>query len=226
MVALETRWVGSLVALTPSERTKLGEWFPHLQRGPVGARQGHLSFALLVYASAYVKCYYPAAFAGLASASRDTHLPGIASGLDAPALPGMTALEITTTDLRATGISPDEHPMQYLREYLDGRGALTAAAVTGAGNGATVWVTGAVTHLQRPATAGGITFLNLEDETGMLNIVVTQRLWNREHKVVRNSPALLVHGVIQSHHGVTSLAADHFESLDLRGLATTSRDFR
>ncbi|OXM50353.1 error-prone DNA polymerase [Amycolatopsis thailandensis] len=164
--------------------------------------------------------------AGPAATSRDTHLPGIASGLDAPALPGMTAIEITAADLWATGISPDEHPMRYLRDHLDGRGALTTAAVSRAGNGATIWVAGAVTHRQRPATAGGITFLNLEDETGMLNIVVTQRLWDREQKIVRSSPALLVHGVVQSHHGVTSLSADHFESLDLSGLAGKSRDFR
>ncbi|KZB84788.1 OB-fold nucleic acid binding domain-containing protein [Amycolatopsis regifaucium] len=98
--------------------------------------------------------------------------------------------------------------------------------MSGAGNGATIWVAGAITHRQRPATAGGITFLNLEDETGMLNIVVTQHLWDREHKIVRSSPALLVHGVVHSHHGVTSLSADHFEPLDLRGLARPSRDFR
>ncbi|WP_340682659.1 hypothetical protein LCL61_28865 [Amycolatopsis coloradensis] len=138
----------------------------------------------------------------------------------------MTALEITAADLWAIGISPDEHPMHYLREYLNGRNALTTAAVTGAGNGATTSVAGAVTHRQRPATAGGITFLNLEDETGMLNTVVTQRLWDRETRPCAAHPHSWPTEFVRFHHGVTSLSADHFEPLDLRGLATTSRDFR
>jgi error-prone DNA polymerase len=88
-----------------------------------------------------------------------------------------------------------------------------------------VLVGGAVTHRQRPATAGGVTFLNLEDESGMVNVVCTQGLWTRYRKIARNSAALLVRGTIENAEGVTSLQADHLENLDLR-IPSRSRDFR
>ncbi|QXV56602.1 OB-fold nucleic acid binding domain-containing protein [Amycolatopsis sp. TNS106] len=139
----------------------------------------------------------------------------------------MTASEITAAPTSGPQASPRTNtPCNTCANISTAGGALTTAAVTRAGNGATIWVAGAATHRQRPATAGGITFLNLEDETGMLNIVVTQCLWDREQKIVRSSPALLVHGVVQSHQGVTSLSVDHFEPLGLSGLAGKSRDFR
>ena len=90
--------------------------------------------------------------AGVAADTRPEHLPGAAVGLDAPALPGMTKLEITAADLWATGISPDLHPIQHLRTYLTTREAITTAELAEAEDGARVWVGGAVTHRQRPAT--------------------------------------------------------------------------
>jgi error-prone DNA polymerase len=112
--------------------------------------------------------------AGAAAQTRPEHLPGAAVGLDAPALPGMSQFEITAADMWATGISPDTHPVSYLRAHLTAQGAITTAALAAAADGDRVWVGGAVTHRQRPATAGGVTFLNLEDETGMANVVVSQ----------------------------------------------------
>jgi error-prone DNA polymerase len=164
--------------------------------------------------------------AGAAAQARPAHLPGIATGLDAPALPGMTAVEVTAADLWATGVSADVHPMQYLRDHLTARGALTIAAVAEVEDGTRIWVGGAVTHRQRPGTAGGITFLNLEDETGMLNIVVSQGLWRRARQVALGSSALLVRGIVQAAQGVVSVNADQLETIDLRGLAASSRDFR
>jgi error-prone DNA polymerase len=70
-----------------------------------------------------------------------------------------------------------------------------------------------------------VTFLNIEDETGMVNVVCTQGLWTRYRKTARNSAALLVRGTIENAEGVTSLQADHLENLDLR-IPSRSRDFR
>jgi error-prone DNA polymerase len=89
-----------------------------------------------------------------------------------------------------------------------------------------VWVGGAVTHRQRPATAGGITFLNLEDETGMANVVVSPGLWRRQRLVARTSAALLIRGWVQAGEGVVTLVADRIENLDLSVRTGPSRDFR
>ncbi|MDQ7803584.1 error-prone DNA polymerase [Amycolatopsis sp. A133] len=164
--------------------------------------------------------------AGAAAATRPGHLPGLAPGLDAPALPGMTRLEVTAADLWATGVSPDSHPVEYLREHLDARGAITTAALARTADGTRVWVGGAVTHRQRPATAGGITFLNLEDETGMANVVVSPGLWRRQRLVARTSAALLIRGWVQAGEGVVTLVADRIENLDLSVRTGPSRDFR
>jgi error-prone DNA polymerase len=164
--------------------------------------------------------------AGAAAATRPGHLPGLAPGLDAPALPGMTRLEVTAADLWATSVSPDSHPVEYLRGILAGRGAITVAELMRAEDGARVWVGGAVTHRQRPATAGGITFLNLEDETGMANVVVSQGLWHRQRLVARTSAALLVRGRVQAAEGVVTLVADRLENLELPLRSGPSRDFR
>ncbi|MEU4674702.1 hypothetical protein AB0F91_43840, partial [Amycolatopsis sp. NPDC023774] len=82
------------------------------------------------------------------------------------------------------------------------------------------------THKQRPATAGGITFLNLEDETGMCNVIVSIGLWRRDRQIWLSSPALLVRGIAQVGHGTVSLVADQVTPLDLKSLAASSRDFR
>jgi error-prone DNA polymerase len=71
----------------------------------------------------------------------------------------MSALDLTTADVWATGITPDRHPVEFLRHHLDHLGALPTAAVTDVPDGTRILVGGAVTHRQRPATAGGITFL-------------------------------------------------------------------
>ncbi|GLY34284.1 error-prone DNA polymerase [Amycolatopsis sp. NBRC 101858] len=164
--------------------------------------------------------------AGAAAATRPGHLPGLAPGLDAPALPGMTRLEVTAADLWATGVSPDSHPVEYLRELLTARGAITTAELLRVEDGTRVWVGGAVTHRQRPATAGGITFLNLEDETGMANVLVSPGLWQRQRLVARTSAALLVRGQAQAAEGVVTLVADRLERLDLSMRPGPSRDFR
>jgi error-prone DNA polymerase len=162
--------------------------------------------------------------AGAAAAERPDRLPGT-TVLGSPALPGMSAFEITAADLWATGISPASHPVQFLREHLDHAGAIPTAAVLSVADGTRILVGGVVTHRQRPATAGGITFMNLEDETGMCNVLCSPGLWTRFRVIATASPALLVRGVVQAAEGVVTLVADHLQGLDLRTIHR-SRDFR
>jgi error-prone DNA polymerase len=69
-----------------------------------------------------------------------------------------------------------------------------------------------------------VTFLNLEDETGTLNIVCTKDVWNRYRKVGRTAPALVVSGRLESRDGTVGVKAGHLHPLHLR-VPTRSRDF-
>jgi error-prone DNA polymerase len=170
--------------------------------------------------------------AGVVAGVRPEHLPGTAVGLDAPALPGMTDAELTVSDVWATGVSPQSHPMQHLRDTLDGLGAVRVDRLDEVGrrhradDPPRVLVGGLVTHRQRPATAGGVTFVNLEDESGMLNVTCSEGLWARYRPVALGSAALLVRGRLErSPEGVLNLVADRLQRLPL-AVAVRSRDFQ
>ncbi len=174
--------------------------------------------------------------AGVVAAVRPDQLPGTAVGFDAPPLPGLTAAELTVADVWATGVSPDSHPMQHLRERLDGLGAVRIDRLDAVGRDIPpgdpeqrpprVLVGGLVTHRQRPATARGVTFINLEDESGMLNVTCSEGLWARYRTVAVGSSALLVRGRLErSPEGVLNLVADRLQKLVL-AVPVRSRDFR
>ncbi|GAA2808149.1 error-prone DNA polymerase [Saccharopolyspora taberi] len=162
--------------------------------------------------------------AAAAAGDRPDRLPGTTVAATAPALPGMDGVDMAAADVWATGVSPDSFPLQFLRGRLHEMGALPAAQLSEVDNGTRVLVGGAVTHRQRPATAGGITFLNLEDETGMINVVCSPGLWARYRKIGRTSAALLVRGTVERAEGVTNLRAERLQRLDMR-IPSTSRDF-
>lgn len=166
--------------------------------------------------------------AGAVAQERPEKLPGTGVGVAAPELPGMDGVELAVADVWATGLSPDSFPTQFFREHLDGLGVVPAARLAEVKHGSRVLIGGAVTHRQRPSTAGGVTFLNIEDETGMVNVVCSPGLWARYRKVARSSSALLIRGVVEhADHGegVVSVLADRLQHLDLR-VAAKSRDFR
>jgi len=144
---------------------------------------------------------------------------------EAPALPGMSEVELTVADIWATGISPENYPTEFSREQLDRWGVRTAAGIKQVEHGTRVLVAGVVTHRQRPATASGVIFINLEDETGMLNVICSIGLWAKYKSVARGSPALLVRGVVERAGGAVSIVADRVARVNLIA-ATPSRDFR
>ncbi|GAA1835705.1 error-prone DNA polymerase [Luedemannella flava] len=163
--------------------------------------------------------------AGAAAQERPDRLPGTTPGVRAPALPGMDDVERMVADVWATNLSPDTHPVRFARGALTRRGALPVDALPARRHGERVLVGGIVTHRQRPATAGGITFLNLEDETGMLNVVCSPGLWQRFRRVARTAQAMLVRGRLERVDDVVNLVADHLEALTLP-VTGRSRDFR
>ncbi|MBF6438740.1 error-prone DNA polymerase [Nocardia cyriacigeorgica] len=163
--------------------------------------------------------------AGAAAAERSDRLPGLVAAAEAPALPGMSALELAAADVWATGISPGSYPTEFLRAELDAMGVIPADRLLSVPDGSRVLVGGAVTHRQRPATAAGVTFLNLEDETGMVNIVCSVGLWTRYRRLAQTARALIIRGRIQNAEGAVSVYAETLRQLDLR-MAGKSRDFR
>jgi error-prone DNA polymerase len=161
------------------------------------------------------------------AAARDTTatLPGTTVTAAAPALPGMTAIELLAADLRTTGISPDRHPIALVRKYLRDQQALTVAELTRVDHGTRVWTGGVVTHRQRPATANGILFINLEDETGMLNVIVTLEFARLHRPLLDRAQALMIRGVVEAANNTINLLADGVKQLPL-DVALTSRDYR
>jgi len=122
-------------------------------------------------------------------------------------------------------VTVDSYPTQHVRAGLDASGVLRVEQAFRHEAGRRVAVAGVVTHRQRPGTAGGVTFLSLEDETGLLNIVCSTGLWQRFRKVARTSRALVVRGRLERADGATNLIAEHLAPLSLK-VATTSRDFQ
>ncbi|HLT85826.1 MAG TPA: error-prone DNA polymerase [Phototrophicaceae bacterium] len=152
-------------------------------------------------------------------------LPHTAVGYEAPMLPGMDEVETAVADVWATGVSPDSFPTQFLRPELTAQGIRAIGALARVPHGSRVEAAGVVTHRQRPGTAGGVTFLSLEDETGLLNVVCSPGLWARYRQVARTSAALVVRGTVERGDGVLNLVADHVRALPLQ-VASRSRDFR
>jgi error-prone DNA polymerase len=163
--------------------------------------------------------------AGAVSQSRPGRLPGIVTGGQPPRLPGMTPIEESVADLWATGVSPEGHPTRFVREQLDELGVVTSTGLWECEPRSKVTVAGVVTHRQRPMTAQGVTFLNLEDETGLINVVVSKGCWARFRTVARGASAMVIRGKLERSEGVINVVAEHLAPLRMAA-ATTSRDFR
>jgi error-prone DNA polymerase len=164
--------------------------------------------------------------AGEAAEDREEYLAGSIVVVQPPLLPMLSPAEQVVYDLWATGISPDDHPVRHIRQQLDERGAIRIDLLQHAESGRRIEVGGVVTHRQRPATASGITFMNVEDESGTLNVIASVGVWSRYRRVAREAPAMIVRGILErSADGVTNLVADRFERLIMSAPAR-SRDFR
>ena len=104
-------------------------------------------------------------------------------------------------------------------------GVIPADRLLAVPDGTRVLVAGAVTHRKRPATAQGVTFINLEDETGMVNVLCSPGVWARHRKLALTAPALLIRGQVQNATGAVTVVSDRLGKLSMR-VASKSRDFR
>ena len=125
----------------------------------------------------------------------------------------MTEGERLVADYSGTGLTIGRHPMALGRDELATRGVLRARDLRSARHGRQVRVAGMVITRQRPGTAKGFVFLTLEDETGVVNIIVRPDLFARDRLLIVEEPFLLVDGMLQSQDGVISVRADSVQRL-------------
>jgi error-prone DNA polymerase len=147
------------------------------------------------------------------------------TGTESPPLPTATPWEDVADDLWALGMTPDVTAMELARPVLSRQGVVPSGDLGTVPSGDRVTVGGVVTHRQHPESAHGAVFLNLEDETGMVNVICSRGAWVRWRSVARFSPALMVRGRLERGDGAVNLVAERIEPLEL-GPVPPSRDFR
>ena len=130
-------------------------------------------------------------------------------------------------DYAAVGLTLRRHPLAILRSRLKTRGLRTAEEVANARHGQWIRTSGIVTCRQRPATASGVLFVTLEDETGYVNLVVWNDIVERNRRPILGSRLLAVGGQVQKQGLVVHVLAKRFEDLSplLGELRTSSHDF-
>ncbi|PNV29026.1 error-prone DNA polymerase [Xanthomonas citri] len=130
-------------------------------------------------------------------------------------------------DYRSVGLSLRQHPMALLRPQMRQRRILGLRELQGRRHGSGVHVAGLVTQRQRPATAKGTIFVTLEDEQGMINVIVWSHLALRRRRALLESRLLAVRGRWERVDGVEHLiAGDLYDLSNLLGdMQLPSRDF-
>jgi len=165
---------------------------------------------------------------------RDDHLP-LFDGHDRleedePNLPDLGPQAHVVQDYNTTGLSLKQHPVWFAREHLAARGAIACQDLRDAArtpDGAAVSVAGLVLVRQRPGTASGVTFITLEDETGIANLVIWKHVYDRFRRQA-GARLLLARGRVQRQGEVVHVVVTRLWNEDpaLDGLAARSRDFR
>jgi error-prone DNA polymerase len=145
----------------------------------------------------------------------------------AVALPAMLAQEEAAADFWGLGLSTRYQVIQFCRERLDAIRVRRAADLATLPHRLIIKVAGVVTSRQRPGTAKGFVFTTMEDETGLINVIIRPDIYKKYRAIAREEPAVIVEGVVQKQEGTINLLARKFWKLDLRELAEglSSRDF-
>jgi error-prone DNA polymerase len=139
----------------------------------------------------------------------------------------LSAFEEVTWDYRTTSHSPRRHPLEPLRAALEAQGLPNASAVVSMQDGRKVRYAGLVICRQRPGTAGGVVFMTLEDETGFVNIVLWERVFEQYARLAKTANFLGVTGTLQAEDGVVHLVAEKLwrPKVNLKVASAPSRDF-
>lgn len=155
-------------------------------------------------------------------------LNGLVDSESLATLPAMTAQQEVFADYRTAGLSLKAHPISFFRDQLDQLRIVPAAELASIRDGRFIRVAGLVLVRQRPGTAKGITFVTIEDETGVANLIIKMDVWNRFYQVARTAPAYIAHGRLQNQQGVIHVLVQRLENLSvtLQEIRSYSRDFQ
>lgn len=173
--------------------------------------------------------------AALWSAGLPLERPGMIAGTSPaappPALPGMSAADLARADYAGYGLSVDTHPITLIRAALTADDVALISDLRTAEAGARVSIAGIITHRQRPPTAKGVTFLSLEDETGIANVICSAGLWQRWRDTATLAKALVIRGTVEfavdaAPGAMPNLIADKLTLLDIGAVAFGARDYR
>ncbi len=146
-------------------------------------------------------------------------------GSDKSPLRKMTTEERLVADYSGTGVTIGHHPMAYRREELRRRRILSAQELQVHRDGAYVRAAGCVIARQRPGTAKGFIFLSMEDETGIMNVIIGPELYERERVLISRGKFLLIEGKLQNQDTVVHVRADRVLQLMGSEAAVRSHDF-
>jgi error-prone DNA polymerase len=150
-----------------------------------------------------------------------------ASSYDAAESPlrQMTTEERLVADYSGTGLTVGKHPMAYRRLELTRSHILSAQALQVHPDGAYVRTAGCVIARQRPGTAKGFIFLSMEDETGILNVIIGPELYEQQRVLITREKFLLVEGKLQNQDTVVHVRAERVFHMPISEAAARSHDF-
>ena len=131
--------------------------------------------------------------------------------------PELTLEERVAADYELLGVPAHDHVMVLFREALASQGVCSSEEIATCSGGERVRVAGVVVMRQQPPTAKGFVFLTLEDEDGLLNVIVRPDVFERYREVIKTAGFLLVDGAVQSEHGVVNILAHRLRPLTPRG---------
>jgi error-prone DNA polymerase len=139
-----------------------------------------------------------------------------------PPLRPLTPVERTTFDIHATGVG-DVQPIAHFRARLDAQNILAANRLPAMPNNLVCKIGGLVITRQRPGTAKGFVFLTIEDETGLVNVIVRPDVYERNRRTIRASHCLIVEGTLQKEYGAIDVIMKRCWSLETDGATDNVR---
>jgi error-prone DNA polymerase len=128
-------------------------------------------------------------------------------------LPSMTEVEELSAEYKVQGLSARLHPMQVMRKQICRDGVMRSSEITSLFPGTKVRTAGYVVCRQAPGTAKGHVFLTLEDEEGLLNVVLRPHIYQKYRYIIRTEPLIAVEGVLQKREGIANIVAERITPL-------------
>jgi error-prone DNA polymerase len=122
-------------------------------------------------------------------------------------LPDFTELEEMKVDYEVQGLSTKYHPMQVFRKDISGDGLVRSSDLARLHSDAQVRIAGYVVIRQKPPTAKGFAFITLEDEEGMINVVVRPDIYEKYRQILWLEPLIVVEGIVQKRDGILNIIA-------------------